>query len=72
MARAALRMSVRDLAEAAHVSPNTVTRVEAEQPVNTSTLIAIRQAMEAAGAEFRQDGSVRQTITVVEDPEGTN
>lgn len=52
MARAALRMDVRALAKAADVSPNTVTRVEAENSVNSSTLAAIRRALEAAGVEF--------------------
>ncbi len=52
MARAALKMSVRDLAAAAKVSPNTVTRVEAGLPVNNSTVAAIRSALEAAGVEF--------------------
>ncbi|XYD11772.1 helix-turn-helix domain-containing protein [Methylobacterium sp. NMS12] len=58
MARAGLRLSVREVAEAAKVSPNTVTRVEADLPVNTSTLAVLRQALEAAGADFRSDGSV--------------
>jgi transcriptional regulator with XRE-family HTH domain len=52
MARAALKMSVRDLAAAAKVSPNTVTRVEAGLPVNNSTVAAIRAALEAAGVIF--------------------
>ena len=52
MARAALKMSVRDLAAKAKVSPNTVTRVEAGLPVNNSTVAAIRAALEAAGVIF--------------------
>jgi transcriptional regulator with XRE-family HTH domain len=52
MARAALKMSVRDLAAKAKVSPNTVTRVEAGLPVNNSTVAAIRAALEAAGVLF--------------------
>lgn len=52
MARAALKLGVRDVAKAAGVSPATVTRVEADQPANASTLAAIRAAMEAAGVEF--------------------
>jgi transcriptional regulator with XRE-family HTH domain len=52
MARAALNLSVRHVAAAAKVSPNTVTRLEAGQPVNNSTISAIRGAYEAAGAEF--------------------
>jgi transcriptional regulator with XRE-family HTH domain len=56
MARAALNMSVRDLAKAARVSPNTVTRLEAGLPVNNSTALAIQQALEGAGAVFRENG----------------
>ena len=52
MARAALKLGVRDVAKAANVSPATVTRVEADQPANASTFAAIRSALEAAGVEF--------------------
>jgi DNA-binding LacI/PurR family transcriptional regulator len=52
MARAALKWGVREVAKAAKVSPATVTRVEADQPANASTLSAIRAALEAAGVEF--------------------
>ena len=52
MARAALKLGVRDVAKAAKVSPATVTRVEADQTANASTLSAIRAALEAAGVEF--------------------
>jgi transcriptional regulator with XRE-family HTH domain len=56
MARAALKMGVRDLAAAAGVSPNTVTRIEADLPSNSSTIAAIRSALEAAGIEFTNGG----------------
>lgn len=52
MARAALKWGVRELAEKASVSPNTVTRIEADQPANASTFAAIRSALETAGVEF--------------------
>jgi transcriptional regulator with XRE-family HTH domain len=52
MARAALRLGVRDLAKAANVSPNTIARIEADLPANASTLNAIKQALEAGGIEF--------------------
>ncbi len=52
MARAALKWGVREVAKAAKVSPATVTRVEADQPANAATLLAIRAALEAAGVEF--------------------
>lgn len=56
MARAALKLGVRELAERAQVSPNTVTRVESEQPSNPATLAAIRNALEQAGVEFIPSG----------------
>jgi transcriptional regulator with XRE-family HTH domain len=56
MARAALKMSVRDLAAVAKVSPNTITRIEADLPSNNSTVAAIRRALEAAGVEFTNGG----------------
>ena len=52
MARAALKLGVRDLAERAQVSPNTITRVEADNPANAATISAIQRALEAAGVEF--------------------
>ena len=52
MARAALKLSVRDLAGLAKVSPNTVTRLEAGLEVNNSTRASIQHALEAAGVEF--------------------
>ncbi len=55
MARAALKLGVREVATAAKVSPATVTRVEADQPANASTLAAIRTALEAAGVEFIEE-----------------
>jgi transcriptional regulator with XRE-family HTH domain len=55
MARAALKLSVRDVASAARVSPNTVTRLEAGGPVNHSTTAAIRAALESAGVIFVEE-----------------
>jgi transcriptional regulator with XRE-family HTH domain len=52
MARAALKLSVRELGELAKVSPNTVTRLEAGLSVNHSTGLAIQTALESAGVEF--------------------
>jgi transcriptional regulator with XRE-family HTH domain len=58
MARAALKMNVRALAAAAVVSPNTITRIEADLPANASTMAAIRRSLEAAGVEFlSEDGA---------------
>jgi len=59
MARAGLRLSVRDLAALAKVSPNTVTRVEGGGAANSSTLAALRRALEDAGVEFDGENGVR-------------
>ena len=52
MARAALKWGVRDLADAAEVSPATVTRIEGGHPANSATLTVIRTALEKAGVQF--------------------
>ena len=52
MARAAIELGVRELAEAAKVSTNTVTRFERGEELRDRTVDAIRAALEAAGVEF--------------------
>jgi transcriptional regulator with XRE-family HTH domain len=52
MARAAIEMGIRDLAEAAKVSTNTITRFERGEPLRERTVDAIRFALEAAGVAF--------------------
>lgn len=52
MARAGLGLSVRDLAEKAQVSTNTVSRLEAGEELKPRTVAAMRIALEAAGVEF--------------------
>lgn len=52
MARAATGLGVRELAEAASVSPNTVTRFERGEELQPRTVAAIRAALEAAGVVF--------------------
>ena len=52
MARAATGLGVRDLAEKAGVSPNTVARLERGEELKDTTLDAIRAALEAAGVEL--------------------
>jgi transcriptional regulator with XRE-family HTH domain len=58
MARAALQWSLKDLANRAAVSADTVSRMEAGQPVKKVTQNALSQALEKAGVIFasRQDG----------------
>ncbi|TAD87007.1 MAG: XRE family transcriptional regulator [Alphaproteobacteria bacterium] len=59
MARAALNWSVRKLAESAGVGSMTVNRFEGgiAEP-KPATIARIRATFEAAGVEFRDDGSV--------------
>jgi transcriptional regulator with XRE-family HTH domain len=52
MARAALQVGVRELAEKASVSTNTITRLERGETLQARTVAAIRTALEAAGVEF--------------------
>ncbi len=52
MARAALQLGVRELADAAKVSPSTITRLEAGEELKDRTVDAIRAALETAGVEF--------------------
>jgi transcriptional regulator with XRE-family HTH domain len=52
MARAALRWGVRELAERAGVTANTVTRIENGSDAKQSTMDALQRALEAGGVEF--------------------
>jgi len=59
MARAALRLGVRDLAQIANVTPATVTRFETEKGgLQHSSAEAIRKALEVAGIQFLDAGQV--------------
>ncbi|VTZ27357.1 conserved hypothetical protein [Methylocella tundrae] len=57
MARAGLSLGARELAEAARVSVNTITRFEAGQGVQAMTLGLIQKALEMKGVEFTSDSS---------------
>ena len=52
MARTALGWGVRDLAVAAKVSPDTVSRLERGETLREDTIAAIRRALEKAGVKF--------------------
>jgi transcriptional regulator with XRE-family HTH domain len=52
MARAAIGWGVRELAEAAKVSADTVARLERGEVLRERTVDAIRMALEDAGVEF--------------------
>ena len=56
MARAGLGMSVRELADKAKVSTNTVSRLEAGEDLKPRTVEAIQRALEATGVEFLEGG----------------
>ena len=49
MARAALKWTVRELAEKANVMPNTVTNLEGGKVTTTATVEAIEQAILSSG-----------------------
>ncbi|MGA9892174.1 MAG: helix-turn-helix transcriptional regulator [Xanthobacteraceae bacterium] len=52
MARAAVGWGVRELAEKAGVTANTVTRIENGADAKQSTMDRLQYALEAAGVEF--------------------
>jgi DNA-binding Xre family transcriptional regulator len=52
LARVALNWGVRDLAEAASVSTQTITRLESGERLRASTLERIKHVLEDAGIEF--------------------
>jgi len=52
MARAAVGWGVRELAEKAGVTANTVTRIENGADAKQSTMDKLQRALEAAGVEF--------------------
>jgi transcriptional regulator with XRE-family HTH domain len=52
MARAGIGWGVRELAEAAKISTNTLTRFERGERLYDRTVDAIRATLEAAGVEF--------------------
>lgn len=52
MARAATGLGVRELAQAAGVSPDTIARLERGEHLRESTVSVIRAALERAGVEF--------------------
>ena len=55
MARAAIGLGVRDLADIVGSSPNTITRLERGEQLRPNTIAAVRAALEAAGVEFIEE-----------------
>ena len=66
MARALLQLGVREIAAAAGVTPNTVSRGDAKQ----STIEALRKVYEARGVAFTRPGEPAIAPTVYMIPEG--
>ena len=65
MARSALRIGVRELAEMADITPATITRFETEKGgLQHSKAEAIRKALEARGIQFLEDGQVAGGVGV--------
>jgi transcriptional regulator with XRE-family HTH domain len=52
MARVALRLGVKEVADLAKVSPNMIARLERGEPLTEHIVEAIRRALETAGVEF--------------------
>lgn len=52
MARAALGWGIRDLAREAEIAVSTVSRFEAGENINLSSLTAMKAALEAGGVMF--------------------
>ncbi len=52
MARAATGLGLRELAQVAAVSPNTISRLERGEELKPETIEIIQQALESAGVEF--------------------
>ena len=52
MARAALGLTVRKLAVAARVGPQTIVRFERGESIRPRTVISLQKVLEAAGVEF--------------------
>ncbi|WP_328595386.1 helix-turn-helix transcriptional regulator [Brucella pseudogrignonensis] len=52
VARAALKLSVLDLAKLTNMSTNTIVRLERGENLKDSTVLHVQRVLEAAGVEF--------------------
>ena len=62
MARAALKIGIREIADAAKVSTQTITRLEKGEELRDRTIDDIRRAYEDAGVRFVEDGEWAGTM----------
>jgi len=58
MARIGLGWGIKELAEIADVSPNTVSRFERGENMHRRSIKALKEALEEGGAEFVDDNGV--------------
>ena len=65
MARAALKIGVIEVAKAAKVSTNTITRFEAGETLRERTVDDLRRAYEARGVQFVSQGDTADGSGVV-------
>lgn len=70
MARVALGLGVRELAELAQVAPATISRLEAGEELKPRTVAAIRAALEAAGVEFIEPNGSGAGVRLKKTPNG--
>lgn len=56
MARAALKLGVREIADMAGVTPNTISRFENGSDPKQSTVEALRKVYQSLGVQFLHDG----------------
>ena len=71
MARAALGLTVRQLAESAGVSHDTIVRLEGGQPLKDRTVAAIRAALESAGVILVDENGEGPGVRLRKAPQGT-
>lgn len=64
VARVALGLGVRDLASLAKVAPGTISRFEAGEELKERTVDDIRNALEAAGVTFLENGDLAPGVGV--------
>jgi transcriptional regulator with XRE-family HTH domain len=70
MARVALGLGVRELADLAKVAPATISRLEAGENLHPRTLAAIRAALEQAGVIFVDENGEGPGVRLRKAPQG--
>ncbi len=70
MARAALELGVRDLADLAGVGQATISRLERGEKLRDSTVNVIRSALESAGVIFIEENGEGAGVRLRKKPKG--